>query len=127
MTPQQRLEALLDRFTWESDGKLDSYHIMAATGPVRGDCDDFAVTLVFEMADRKPLRFMRWILTGHVQFWLVRDPQGERHIALYVDGVGFTDNQKRTWTDSNAPHAPLRRLPRLIPVCKLFVGMFDRT
>lgn len=44
LTSNEITRALKSRFMWESDGKLDSFHIMAAEGPVSGDCSNFVLT-----------------------------------------------------------------------------------
>lgn len=121
------IAAFRDRFTWESDGKLDSYHIMAEEGPIIGDCDDYAVTILAELTGRNPLRLMWWLITFKAQFWLVSDPNGDAHVTIHVRGLGYTDNWKRAWTDTQSPHRPRHRVLWPVVLVKLIIGLFDRT
>lgn len=117
---------LKDRFTWESDGRLDSYHIMPSEGEVSGDCDDFAVTVLYEMCDRNFFKMVMWIVFCKAVFWHVTSARGNPHAVLYVRGYGYTDN----WRDSFSPTEDLhkKRWPLwIIPLFKLVIGLFDKT
>ena len=115
------------RFKWVSDGKLDSFHILAATGPIEGDCDDYDATVLAELTGRNPLRFLWWLVSFQAVFWFVRDPNGGAHITLWVWGLGYTDNWKDEFTKKETLHK--RRFPLLWPyvLYKLGIGLFDKT
>ena len=115
------------RFTWESDGRLDSYHIMPATGPVRGDCDDFAATILAELTGRSWARFWWWLVSGKARFWLVIDPAGQRHVTLWVRGLGHTDNWRNAFSETEDLHKPLRKVRWPEVLGKLLIGAFDKT
>ena len=126
MTPDAHAQALHSRFTWESDGKLDSWHYMAPDGPVRGDCDDYAVTLLRLIAGSWP-RFWWWLLTFRAVFWFVRDPNGASHLTLWLRGHGYSDNWRDHFAKVEELHS--KRLPALLPVVvlKMLIGKIDKT
>ena len=115
------------RFTWVSDGKVDSYHILAADGQVVGDCDDFAITVLAELVQRQWLKMLWWLVSGKAKFWLVLDPKKQRHVTLQLEGIGYTDNWKYRFTSSNAPHEELYRVYWPVVLWKLLIGMWDKT
>ena len=118
---------LQNRFTWESDGKLDSWHVMDDEGPVRGDCEDFATRVLYDLADRSWPRFWWLLVSFQACFWFVRSPKGEPHMVLWVRGYGWTDNYKDEWTVTAAPHT--KRYPFIWPwvVLKLLIGKVDKS
>lgn len=118
---------LKSRFTWVSDGRLDSWHILPVTGAVEGDCDDYAVTVLAELVDRSALRFMWWLVTFRAVFWVVTSPRGSPHLALWVRGLGWTDNWKDKWTPTADPHTKRYPMPWPMALLKLIIGIFDRT
>jgi hypothetical protein len=121
------MQAVKSRFKWVSDGEVDSYHIMASEGPIDGDCDDFAITVLWELAGCSRWRFLWWLVSFKGVLWFVRDPKGARHITLWVRGVGYTDNWKSGFTPTEELHE--RRYPLAWPfvLFKLLVGKFDAT
>ena len=118
---------LRSRFTWESDGLIDSYHVLPATGQVRGDCDDFAVTVLYELAGRSKLRFWWWLAIGKARFNLVLTPDGERHVTLFVRGLGYTDNFRTSFSRHEDIHTPLTRVKLHEVWFKLAIGRVDPT
>ena len=126
MTPSEHARDLKGRFTWESDGKLDSWHCMALSGPVRGDCDDFAVTLLRQIAGSW-VKFWLWLITFKAVFWFVRDPQGQLHVTLWLRGYGYMDNQRQDFSLKEDLHKKL--YPVLFPlvILKMVIGIFDKT
>ena len=115
------------RFTWESDGLIDSYHVMPATGQVRGDCDDYAATMLAELTGRSWVRFWWWLVTFKACFWLVTSPRGEAHITLWVRGLGYTDNWRTGFSKVEDLHKRRYPLPWPSVALKLLIGMVDRT
>lgn len=127
MAPNDVTRNLKSRFTWESDGRVDSYHIMPTSGPVRGDCDDYAATVLAELTGRSWLRFWWWLVTFRAVFWLVTSPKGNAHVTLWVRGLGYTDNWRNSFSKTEDLHR--KRYPVMWPIValKLFTGLFDRT
>jgi len=120
---------LQKHFLWESDGKLDSYHIMEpeSNGVLRGDCDDYAATLLYRLSRGRMKTFWWSLVTRKAKFWMVRDPRGGLHITLEIKGVGHTDNQKSRWTPTEDMHKTLYRVPVPMVALKMLIGKFDRT
>lgn len=126
--------SFMGRFTWEADGRLDSYHILPSEGAVSGDCDDAAVTVLLEYCNRSYIRFWWMLASRRAKLFLVNSPNGEKHLVLYISGIGYTDNWKDEFTPTIAPHTtPYKywpwpvRIPAWLVALKLFIGLFDRT
>jgi len=115
-TPEQ----LKARFTWESDGRIDSYHILAKSGPVSGDCDDFASTMSYSESGSKVKMFFN-IVTGRHRFYWCRSPSNEAHVILWVKGKGYTDNIFPSYRPEPTGHTKVRYLFWL-PFLKLLIG-----
>lgn len=107
---------LIERFEYTPDG-FDNWRIMdEATGPLRGDCDDFAVTALWKLEERSMTRFWLSLWTGRAQLWRCRTTSGEEHMVLKYHGQ---------WIDNIYPY--WRELPKhtLIPAIP-FVPRFLR-
>ena len=129
MDYEYKRQELLRKFVWTSDGAIDSYHIMKPDreGVVRGDCDDYAATLLYRLSRGRMKAFWWSLATRKAKFWMVRDPKGGLHLTLEIKGVGHTDNQKSRWTPTEDTHQQLYRV--LVPVValKMLIGKLDRT
>lgn len=125
--PDRIVQNLQSRFTWESDGKVDSYHVMANEGPVRGDCDDFATRILYDYSGRNWLKFWWLLVTFQSCFWFVRSPRGGAHLTIWIKGLGYTDNWKNEFTPKEELHD--KKYPVLWPIValKIFIGKFDKT
>jgi hypothetical protein len=92
------IDDLADRFLWESDGKFDSYRILdAAVGPLKGDCDDFAVTALWITEGRSMLRFWWALISCRAVIWYVKGTGFASHVVLWHRKHGWIDNQNPTW------------------------------
>lgn len=117
----QKIGDLAARFEWISDGRLDSWRILdAPSGPLQGDCDDFAVTALWLAEGRSMWRFWWAILTFRAVFWLVKGRSWGSHVVLWHRRHGWIDNQNPTW----GPNRDKLRLPFLPPVvaAKMLLG-----
>ena len=81
-----------------------------------GDCDDFALTVLYLTEGKSWLR-VAWVLfTFQAVFWLVKSPQNKfwpRHVALWHRRHGWIDSTRREWRSDAGPHR--RILPILWP------------
>jgi hypothetical protein len=112
---------LAARFVWTSDGKIDSYRILSApTGPLEGDCDDFAVTALWLAEGKSMLRFWWAILTFRAVVWMVKGTGWASHVVLYHRKHGWIDNQNPTW----GANRDKLRIPMILPViaAKMAIG-----
>lgn len=124
MTNDEIIKSVKDRFVWETDGKLDSYHILASEGPIYGDCDDFAVTVLYELVGHNILKFWWWLITFKACLWFVTSVRGGPHVVLWVRGSGYTDNFRESFSPTENLHK--KRFPILWPIVafKLLLGKF---
>lgn len=112
----------LDGFKYTKDGRLDTWRIL--TGPVKkGDCDDFAVTVLYEECGRSLPRFWFKLITFQAVLWYVTTPRGVGHLMLWMPGKnrGWIDNRLPKWRDD---HKNRKWFPMLAPIValKLFLG-----
>ena len=119
------IEDLNRRFRWVPD-QLDSYRVMRnPTGPLRGDCDDYAATALWLHAGRSMVRFWWLVFTFRAVFWLCRaDLNGERHVVLWVKGLGWIDNIYPKWSGATK-HTRKYPVPPPLVLAKVFLGQFS--
>lgn len=127
MTPNEICRDLKNRFTWESDGKLDSYHILKGDGKVKGDCDDYAVTILYNYCGGSYLKFWWLLVTFQAVFWFVKSPNDGPHVTLWLRGHGYTDNWKTQFTTKELLHDKRYPIPWPTVMVKLLIGKFDKT
>lgn len=72
-------------FVYKSDGVLDSWKVTR-----KGDCDDFVTTVVWEMSDRKLLRFLWNMSFGPIRFQFCKAPSGYAHLIGVEKKTGLT-------------------------------------
>ena len=122
MTP---LEEIKDRFVYTSDTtRLDHWQITKGSGPVEDDCDGYALTLAYILADKSLFRF--WIdnLTFRTVIWHCTTSDGTGHAVVWRRQKGWVDNMLPSkWRDEPV-HS--RRFPLWGPLMfvKLLVGKF---
>lgn len=119
------LQDLKKRFIWTKDTRLDTWRILKGDGPLRGDCDDFAMTALYVHCNQSILKFWFMVLTFQGVFWFVKDPNGQAHLALWVRGKGWIDN----WYPEFYPELRhTKRYPALFTVValRLFLGLFTK-
>ena len=121
------LSRLAREFSYSSDGFLDSWKIHSrrgADGRIRGDCEDFALTLAWRLAGESWFRLLWHLLSLKSVIWHVTSVQkdgsrGGGHVALWHRGSGWADNIYPAWKGST-PHT--RRFPWLLPLLLLKLG-----
>jgi hypothetical protein len=109
--------SLNKRFRYASD-EGDSWRIMAALGPVSGDCEDYSLTLVWLWERQSLLRFWWALVTFKYLFWHCRSPSGGGHLVVWCRGRGWTDNIQRKLV-AKLPDGYHLRFPYLFPLVAL--------
>jgi predicted transglutaminase-like cysteine proteinase len=95
MNHQTAQRDLNSRFSYQPD-QGETWRILTGDGPVQGDCEDYALTLIWLIEGRSMFRFWWALVTFRYVLWHCRSPQGEGHAVLWMRGAGWTDNiQKR--------------------------------
>lgn len=88
------LSDLNNRFEYRRDRK-ETWSIMKGRGTLRGDCEDYALTLIWMMERESMTRFW-WSLTrGKYVIWYCTH-KGNGHVVLWHDGK-WIDNIRRKW------------------------------
>ena len=92
------IDDLAARFEWVHDGKIDSFRILDnPEGPLRGDCDDFAVTALWITEGRSMARFWTALTTFRAVLWYVQGESFASHMILRHKALGWIDNQNPAW------------------------------
>jgi hypothetical protein len=118
-------DAFIKRFVWTPDGKLDSFRILSdELGKLRGDCDDFAVTALYEVEGKSLWRFWWSLITLRAVLWYVKGEGFASHMVLYHKHLGWIDNQYPEWGDKK--HT--LRFPTLFPwvALKMLLGKIKK-
>jgi len=113
------LKEFNDRWTYEAD-RIDGWSLTS-----RGDCDDYALSVAWIMAEHSWVRFWTNVWTFKTTFHRVRTDSGDAHIVLKHKGL-FIDNIKREWREEHnyKPIFPWVWLPPFVAV-KMIVGFTD--
>lgn len=116
------IEDLRRRFLYTKDG-IDSWRILKnPTGPLQGDCDDFAVTALWIAEGKSMLRFWWALWTGRATIWRVQGRTTQpSHAVLEHKVYGWIDNQNPTW----GPNRDVLVRRRYFPECvvKMLKGL----
>ena len=108
------LDDLRTRFIYTADATDHWTVLRAPSGPLKGDCDDFALTVLWITAGQSWWRILWLVLTVQACMWYTRTPRGRGHMMLWMRGHGWIDNIYPDWG--------VRRHPRIVPyVFPLFV------
>jgi len=92
MTFRDAQADLNTRFNYRPDGRLGRWRVMRDHGPVWGDCEDYALTLIWLAEGRSWLRFWFALVSFKYLLWVGKSPSGATHAILWVRGHGWTDN-----------------------------------
>ena len=85
---------LNNRFVYQAD-EGEYWRILKGDGAIRGDCEDYSLTLIWLLEGRSLLRFWLALITFKYLIWHCTSPDGEGHAVMWVRGVGWTDNIQR--------------------------------
>lgn len=94
--------ALNRRFLYVGDAGFDRWRILNGAGALEGDCEDYAITLIWLAEGLSLWRFWWALITFRYLIWFGRSPRGRGHVMLWVRGRGWTDNNFRrvvAWRD----------------------------
>jgi hypothetical protein len=116
---------LVSRFVWVRD-KIDSFRILSSeTGPLRGDCDDFAITALWIVEGKSTLKLFEALLNGRAAIWRTYTKRGTRHAVLWHRDYGFIDNIAPDWAE-NTPHTLRHKRWTVTVAIKMLIGLFVR-
>lgn len=110
------LAYLNNRFRYVAD-RGERWRIMRGIGVLRGDCEDYALTLIWLWQDHSMWRFWWALITFRAVLWHCTN-HGSGHVVLWVRGHGWVDNVQKEFT----PQKPVRcrlRFPWIAPLVAL--------
>lgn len=98
------------RYVYTRDPGRDRWtRLDAALGPLQGDCEDWAYTMLWRLAGRSWPRFWGLVLTRRAELWWTKfHGTGEPHVMLWVEGYGWTDSVHRDWSEG-PQHPKIKR------------------
>ncbi len=124
MNKVEELKNFQREFVYIPDGKVDSWRIL--TGPYKGDCDDFACTLLYRLSGKNIFSFWLSLVVYRATFWFCKAPSGSGHLILQYEGE-FADNTVNHWYSyEESPHTKMFPLPYLFVALKMLLGKFFR-
>ena len=93
------LKELNKKFKYRKDrdqfGQRDAWYIMKHE-PYHGDCEDYSLTLLFNLKDRKWEKFLLSLLTRESKICHCKSPRGVGHAVLRYKGR-YIDNIQKKW------------------------------
>ena len=93
------LEELNKKFKYRKDrdqyGFRDAWYVMNHE-PYHGDCEDYSLTLLFNLKDRKWEKFLLSLLIRESKICHCKSPRGVGHAVLRYKGR-YIDNIQRKW------------------------------
>ncbi len=116
------LEGFLEAFRYRADKRGlfgGQWRVLRGLRP-SGDCEDFALTALWYLADQSWWQFFRLLYSGRAQIWTGDSINGRRHACLYFEGRGWIDNIFPQWKqesghDMRQAYSPLYVSFRLVP------------
>lgn len=78
-----------EQYSWR-----DAWRIIPPSG--EGDCEDYSISIIFELAERKWWKFILYILLHKATIYHVKTPNN--HAVLRV-GDKYIDNRFQIWMD----------------------------
>ncbi len=118
------IDSFRKRFVYKSDGRFDTWRILKTPGRVEGDCDDFAVTMLWLVSDQSMFTFWKKLLTGTASFWYCVTAGGENHVTLKVNDQ-YIDNIYPAFS-SLPKHKMLSKASLLQIAVKMLLGKLTR-
>ena len=115
MTPAEALNTVYQDFEYRLDGKVDYWTIMQpdSEGTLNGDCEDFAITVAYRIANNSIILLFWHILIFKSVIWYAHTAGGVSHAVLYHRGYGYCDNILPEWV-AKTPHK--KKFPFLLPM-----------
>jgi len=104
------------RFTYRPDPKWDDRWTVLRRSN-EGDCDDYAVTIAWDLSGRSIWRMLRNVARGRARFWRCETAHNVPHIIFEWDGY-YIDNMHARWLDGR-PHFDHRRVRLPMVLLKL--------
>jgi hypothetical protein len=96
-------------FNYIPDEGFDDWRIHKEYTWFSGDCEDFALTLLYRLSGMSMLKFWWNVLTLQAVFWYVIAPTGQGHAVLWYKGKWADNTMKNWYTTAEMPHK--RRWP----------------
>ena len=124
------LHDLNNRFEYTRDpeqfGLKDFWYIMKNdTGPLKGDCDDYALTALWYLERKSMLRFWWALLTRKAKVWYcIYTPNNEGHAVLQYQDKWIDNIQKQFVSDTLEPLGYDMKYPFNILVILRKMGYF---
>ena len=134
MDVKQAVRDVASKFVYREDKRIivDHWSVMKERdGKLYGDCDDFALTVIWKTCDENILKFFWYVMILHKhRIYHAKTHDGAGHAYGYADGLYF-DN----WTLEALPkeeffaktkHRSKFFFPSPFMIVQLLVGLFTR-
>lgn len=98
MTPHEILAQAIRDFRYVSDAARDHWQIGPMSGAFRGDCEDFALTLLLRLMGSNAAMWHA-LERGEAEIIHVLSDRGNGHAVLWVSHMGYVDSIHQHWRD----------------------------
>lgn len=98
MTSEQVLERTKRDFTYVSDPGKDQWAIGPLNGAFKGDCEEFALTLLLRLTGSEPAMWAA-LEGGEAKIIHVLSARGNGHAVLSMRKEGYVDSIHQFWRD----------------------------
>lgn len=123
-------ELVRQRFVYRAE-KGDPWRVLntRGSGPLKGDCEDYSLTVLWLVCDRSLGRFLGMFLDGTARMWFCISPNRERHHVLQLGRSDdfYLDNLRKDWgSRSDYTHAGYKfkhAHSPLVAMVRLFCGL----
>ena len=96
---QDQLVDVVENFIYTTDmnqyAKREAWYIMKEK-PYHGDCEDFALTILYNLCGRSVVKLLFSIFIGRSKICYTKSPKGGGHAVLRYKGL-YTDNWQDAW------------------------------
>ena len=119
---QKALDDVNERFVYRADGDVDDWDIIRGDDAIEGDCEDYALAVLWNLSGQSWLKFFWLLLSFQAVIWHVKSYQGNGHAVLWYKGY-WCDNMMNNWYETkHMLHK--RRFPQILPtvLLKLLIG-----
>lgn len=106
-------------FTYQRDPGFDTWSFLTADGKIKGDCEDFALTVLYLLCGQSRKAARRAIMRGDAQI-IYTSLNGRGHAVLRYNGC-YIDNTQPRWAEEWRFGKRIT-YPRLVVAVKLLLS-----
>ena len=128
MIKQSNIDEINSSFLYQrDDSRIDDWDVLdTSKEQIKGDCEDYALTLLWLESKENLIRFVFNILLHRYTIYFCKAPNGEGHAVLKHDGYYIDNIQRKLVTKKDLQVAGYKRFipaPNFVVLIRLLVGL----